>query len=299
MIKKKNKEEQIEYHLLSFRGGVINNFDFSQKHLISIYKREHNFILTIPNTDMEQINISLPRLYEYCYFSVFSFSPSICDDGQCNTNVYKFDYIPLSPVKESDKNLSIKNRKALKSSQDKRQIMKMNRRAQMEKVAEYIDQSMSMSDTLTDDKKVKLSDAMIEINEARKRAESRISASDLNYLLETKVQPVLDKAAARYEKVSLALFQTKNEMITLWKHAANQLKDMRSEINVECSVIEDEARKLMLHLQENKDYNIERSDQLKRSNFTHFLHIICIIEFICYVIFFISQHRRMSRKKRY
>ena len=277
---------------------IIQNFDFSQKHIISISKTQSNFILSIKNTNMDQINFTLPHLYQYCYFSLFSFSPTSCE-GQCYTNIYKFDYIPRSPIRDSDKNLSIRNIKALKSSQDKRQIMKMNRRAQMEKVAEYIDQSVSLNDTFTDSKSIKLSDAMIEINEVKKRAESRISASDLNYLLDNKVQPVLDKAAARYEKVALALFQTKNEMITLWKHAANQLKDMRSEINVECSLIEDEARKMMLNIKEHKEYNIGKNDTLNKINLTHILHIICIIEFICYVIFFASQHRRMSRKKRY
>ena len=279
---------------------IIENFNFSQKHVIFIHKTSDKLAISISDVPMQPIEISLSisRLYQYCYFSLFAFSPSSCDD-QCVTNVYKFDYMPRSLVRESDKNLSIKNRKALKSSQDTRQIMKMNRRAQMEKVAYYIDLSLSKNDTFTPEQKQKLSDAFVEIKEMKKRAESGISANDLNILLETKVKPVLDKAAARYEKVALALFHSKNEMISLWKQAGNQLKSMRAEINNECAIVENEARKTMMQLKEKNVLNIGKDPKVEQHGFTYLLHVICIIEFICFVVFFISKHKKLGNKKRY
>lgn len=269
-------------------------FNFSQKYTINIQKTQSKIEISIKGHENSKISLDITRMYDSVYFSLFAFSPSVCKE-ECITNIHGLTYFPKSEKISIDPNISKKNRKALKSTADARQLMKMERRAKMLTVSQYIEEAMSSNDVLNGDS-ADAAAAMKEIKEMIGRAESRISASDLNYILDTKVKPELEKAYARFEKIALALFQTRSETTSLWRNAENSLKTMRSEINVECKVIEEEAKKIMLRIQNGKEFNLDpKTPEAKVS----ILFIICGVEFVAYLCFFVKQHMRLSMKKRY
>jgi hypothetical protein len=267
-------------------------FNFSQKYTIQIRKTKSKLDLSIKGYEESLISLDLFNIYESVYISMFAFSPQECKE-ECITNIYSLSYVPKSTILSVNPNISIRNRKALKSTAASRQMLKMERRAKMLAVSQYIEEAMASDDTLTGDT-TDVSAAMKEIKEMIGRAKSRISASDLNLILDTKVKPELEKAYARFEKIALSLFQTRSETTSLWRKAENDLKSLRSEINVECGTIEEEARKIMQQIKNVKDFNIDAKPPEGKFNI---LIIICGVEFLAYLIFFIKQHIRLSMKK--
>lgn len=282
--------------LLFINTVEIEPFKVDARTRIKMIKSDKIFtvLLSEPgSSDPRQLfNITLPPMYDDGYFSVHAFSPDY--DDSCFTDVHSFTYVALSERRELKKGISDINRKYMDTSKDARMMYKMQRRAKMLTVSEYIQEQMETNDILNGEIN-DFTDVFREIDESILRANDCISKADLDKMIETTIRPALDKAAARFERIGQALFHSKNDMISIIQFVENSLKDLQSEVRAESEVIEQEAQKMLAQMllpsNEIKSETIESGHSI--------LFYICIVEFILYIVFFIYQHRKMQRRKYY
>ena len=251
--------------------------------------------------------VQISELYGHGYISLFSFSPENCEN--CITNLYHLSFFPMSEIdKEIDVSIIEKNRKYLEESKNERQFMKMMRRAKMLTVSKYVDSIHANNEILNPSDKDKLSDSLLETKEMVQRAKQCISAENLTYFIDNKMMPVIDKAAARFERVADALWQMKVDMLSLWDDSTNALRSMNSEIQNDCKKLKLEvlgaAQQMQLNyanigdgnLQSEVISSIESHESSMASKIEKLLFLICIVEFVGYLTFFINYHRRTIKK---
>ena len=131
---------------------------------------------------------------------------------------------------------------------------------------------------------------------------------NLTYFIDNKMMPVIDKAAARFERVADALWQMKVDMLSLWDDSTNALRSMNSEIQNDCKKLKLEvlgaAQQMQLNyanigdgnLQSEVISSIESHESSMASKIEKLLFLICIVEFVGYLTFFINYHRRTIKK---
>lgn len=273
--------------------SIVDNFNYSNRHSLKITKEHHRILVFLDGSQM--FNISVFNNYDQTYFSIFAQSPPVCI--QCLTDIHGFTYIPSSERRNLDPSLDNRNRKALRSTANKRSMMKMLRRATMQIVTEYLEEGMANDDYLTGTD-TKLKDSLAEVKEMLTRANHTISADDLKDLIDTKVRPVLDKAAQRFENVANAMFSTKADMKDIWVEAGNQLRAIRSDVTNQCIDIENEARKYIFQIFKLVPEEFHEEPPQSGRDFSFWLLAICAVEFVAYIIFFIRYHFTILNKKR-
>lgn len=265
---------------------------------IRIKKNGFNFTVVVISSDMVEhvcFTQQVGDLNKYGYLSVWAISGKDCQ--KCSTEVKGITYFALSPdTNNVDCKLAAKNRKQISDSKGDRQFHKMLRRAKMLTVAKYIEAMKSNEDDLEASPNVDLKDALFEAKEMVQRAHDCISAENLSIFIKTKMMPTIDKAAARFERVTDALWHMKNEMIGLWDDAQQQLKVMNGDVKASCLAIEHEVLEAAQQIQD-KVAAIRDVPKTKSGLLDHILFIVCIAEFSCYVSFFVKYHRKNLRRK--
>ena len=175
---------------------------------------------------------------EFGYISIWA------DSGNCNecvTEIRSINHFSLSPeVNHVESDIGDKNRKKINQDKEKRSMLKMKRRAQMMTVAKYISDQRKHEDVLggeiTD-----FRDAFREANELISRAQGCISVTNLSAFITRKVMPVIDKAAARFERVSDSLWHMRSEITSLWDGLRQDLKGLSDELKVSQMQVEQDA----------------------------------------------------------
>lgn len=265
---------------------------------IRIKKEQTNFTVTVLMPDMTEktcFNQQTGDLNTYGYLSLWAISGKSCK--KCSTEIKGINFFALSPdTNIIDAKLSAKNRKQISDSKGDRQFQKMVRRAKMLTVAKYVEE-MRTNDDLEQSPNVELKDALIEAREMIHRAQDCISAENLSIFIKTKMIPTIDKAAARFERVTDALWHMKNEMINLWDDAQNQLKVMNGDVKASCVLIEHEVLEAAQQIQ-GKVKPINQMPKTASGLLDRVLFVTCIAEFACYVTFFVRYHRKNLRRKR-
>lgn len=292
---------------------------------IGILKENTNLTLYTTTESGEKIKClshKIGKIYTNGYLSFLAFSPNAekCNNS-CITNIYSSSFFPLSPVNlQQDNSVIERNRKYLDENKKERQMMKMIRRSKMMTVSKYLDEIQSHQGILdgkvadqndnfkTDihsqyDIEDKFSDSLLETKEMVIRAREAISAENLTNFINNKMMPVVDRAAARFERVTDALWNMKSEMLGLWEDVSKELKTMNFDIRNDCDLVKSEvidAAKTMKKQLLNFDNeaaklpkNIDDNNSLKIEKL---LFIICIIEFISYIVFFVRYHNQVIRK---
>ncbi|OHS99780.1 hypothetical protein TRFO_33699 [Tritrichomonas foetus] len=294
------------------------NFDYNfypEKVRIRIEKQNKNLtVSTITNTGMEKkcFTQKLSDFYNFGYLSLFSFTPENCE--HCITNLLSLSFFPLSKnIEKIDLSIIERNRKYLEESKAARQMIKMMRRSKMLTISKYMDEISNYDGHIPEnensnnnDKKLNnndFSDSLLETKELILRAKESISAENLSFFINYKMMPVIDKAAARFERVSDALWQMKTEMLDLWEDSSKALKNMNFDIRSDCEKLKMEvfgaAKQMKYFLNEVKhddDDEAEKLDKGMSALIQKLLFFICAIEFIAYVLFFIRYHRTTIKK---
>ncbi|EAY17809.1 hypothetical protein TVAG_016390 [Trichomonas vaginalis G3] len=276
------------------RTNIIDNFNFSKQHTVQIVKKGRNIEISYENE--LQFNVSTFGAYDQTYFSFFAQSPVKCN--RCITNIHGFTYIPTSERRKIDESLDQRNRKALRTTANKRETMKMMRRAVMQVVSQYIEEALGNDDNFTG-QSVQLKDSLAEIKETILRANHTVSSKQLKQLIDEKISPVLEKSYHRFENVANAMFSTKMDMVNIWRDTGNQLRQIRSDLSLNCVQIENEARKYIFQVFKLAPEEFhEDNHENEKENLSFYLGIICLIEFIAYCIFFLRYHFVVLSKKR-
>ncbi|KAK8888817.1 hypothetical protein M9Y10_033557 [Tritrichomonas musculus] len=291
---------------------------------IRISKEDYNISLytTIDSGETKKcLSHKIGSIYTKGYFSLFAFSPNAekCNNS-CITNIYSETFFPVSEIKyQQDFSIIERNRKYLDENKKERQLLKMIRRARMMTVSKYLDDIQNHNGVLDgntfhdndnfksehiqyniDDK---FSDSLLETKEMVIRARDAISAENLTNFINNKMMPTVDRAAARFERVSDALWNMKSEMLSLWEDVSKELKTMNFDIRNDCELVQNEvvgvAKTLKQHLLSIDNETTEFPKNINTDNsaiIEKILFIICIFEFIAYVIFFIRYHNQVIRK---
>lgn len=292
---------------------------------IRISKEKSNLTLytTINSGETTQcLSHKIGNIYSNGYLSIFAFSPNAekCNNT-CITNIYSMSFFPLSPINiQPDISIIEKNRKYLDENKKERQFMKMIRRSKMMTVSKYLDEIQNHQGIL--DGKVadsndnfktdlhsqyniedKFSDSLLETKEMVIRAREAISAENLTNFINNKMMPVIDRAAARFERVTDALWNMKSEMLGLWEDVSKELKTMNFDIRNDCELVKgeviDAANTMKKQLQNFDTETSQFPKNIEKNNFSKIemlLFVICIIEFISYIIFFVRYHNQVIRK---
>lgn len=270
---------------------INKKFDKINLRLVKSPERVSVIMVMSGSEMVELFNIHIPSVYEIGYFSIHSYSPSSCDN--CFTNIYSFNYFATESKIEIAPNTSEKSRKFLKSTASSRSMQKMMRRSKMLVISQYIEEFLSENNNLNGNPS-ELSDSFKEITESLMRGKEIISAQDLSNLIQTKIKPVLEKASSRFERVSESLWQTKFEMNSLWDNAKSQLKQINGELNAEFRLFEKKAIEIAQSIKSTNDNRNEIGQPEHRGNY---LFNICIFEFLGYIVFFVTQRKRIAGKK--
>ena len=176
---------------------------------------------------------------EFGYISIWA------DSGNCNqcvTEIRAINHFSLSPeVNHVESDIGDKNRKKINQDKEKRSMLKMKRRAQMMTVAKYISDQRKHEDVLGGVAETDFRDAFREANELISRAQGCISVTNLSAFITRKVMPVIDKAAARFERVSDSLWHMRSEVTSLWDGLRQDLKGLSDELKVAQAQVEQDA----------------------------------------------------------
>lgn len=263
---------------------------------IIVEKTQMNLAVSLSTFNNKQkcFTSSLPSVYMNPYISLFSNTPDNC--SKCKADILSIRFFTTEEnTFQINESLIWKNRKYLKNTVMARFMYKMKRRARMETVAKYIEES-DMNLYMLDEKEVELSDSFKEVSDMINRAKECINAKNLTEFINYKLLPVVNNASLRYQNVANALWQMKNEMIGLWDKAKQDLVKMNKETQKSCDAIKNEAlqfSKQITEVLQSKNMII----QLNQPKLSKYLFIICVLEFMAYVIFFITHRKRISRRK--
>jgi hypothetical protein len=175
-----------------------------------------------------------------------------------------------------------------------REMKKMSRRGKMLTVSKYLSDIRGSGGSLVSETQ-EFKDAFRECDEMVVRARTGISAKQLTDFITKKISPVLDQAAVRFERVSMALPEMKTEMLGFWTDVEDTLRVINSEVKSECYAIKEEALVIGMELLK----QIEESERLGMHRGTGIVDVIlglvCVIEFCCFVAFFV-RYRHQNRK---
>ena len=204
---------------------------------IRIEKRGQNVTVTTGSRPCFTQKVSSNN--NFGYFSIWA------DSGECNdcmTQIHSFDHFTLSPsVNFISSDILERNRKTIDQNTKTRAEMKMKRRGQMLTVSKYVGEERNSGGILLDSPVTDFRDAFREASELISRARECVTIENLSSFVNQKVIPVIDKAAARFERVSDSLWHMRCEMTDLLDRVQRDLRSVNEEFRIAREQIEYEA----------------------------------------------------------
>jgi hypothetical protein len=198
--------------------------------------------------------------------------------------------------------ISIHNRRLIENFIGSRRSKKASRRELMEFALKY-STNRNVSYPNESDVNHDFADAFIIVEEMRKRALSTITLQELMKFVDTMVT---SKVGAAYEKFKFAddsLKAMRGEMKSIWTNLRSELLKLAQDIRTDMLVLEAEARDASKHvtingteISEMKERWKQKARETSRSLIINALCFLCCAEVFVYLLYFVIEHRKTSRK---
>lgn len=242
-------------------------------------------------------NLNMP--IRFGYFSLYSYTNS---KHFSNHDLHSFRTYPMSEVfPESKINYSSLNRKVLQDNQIVRKVLKENKRARMPISRIYRQLRHELNDSLSGEPQ-NLKDAFKIIREAETRMTNTVTITNLSNFINIKVDPSIEKVIKMIEIAQLKFDDCKIDMNDAWSYLKTQIIDLSVESEQAMQKLKDEmisyAKTIKLAKINHKQ--MKRGIQLGNNHLKieSYLMLICLLEFVIYVIvFIIKRHKTQGFKK--
>lgn len=250
-------------------------------------------------TSLERVGELIDTNKTLPQFGFFTISAITTENSTDNNDLIFLETIELSErTNVVSPEISFRNRKLIENFVDTRRAKKVERRNLMEvtsKYRDYFENNTSLS--------LNLSDALRITNELRDRAMLTMTASALQEFLDRRIASKLRPA---YEKIKFAndnLESMRADIRDIWADLHVHLKSIADEIHREMYVVATESRSAAASINLNMT-GIRRvrekikatSMELSRQRVTRYLNLICVVEVVLFLGFFIYHHEKQSRK---
>ena len=227
-------------------------------------------------------------------FGFFTVSALTTQNATDNNDLFEIQTIEMSDrTNRVGPDISSTNRRLIENFVETRKIKKAERRSQMEVASKYTRTNVS----------VDLSDALKIANELRGRALLTMTAASLERFIDGHIAA---KIGAAYQKIRFAsenIDSARVEMREIWSDLSMRLGVIANEIQNEMEILARESKEAAASLRLNiTDINRARkrmkeaSMELTRQRFTRYIHLVCLLEAVFFVVFFLYQYHRRSRK---
>lgn len=248
----------------------------------------------------EEIN----NMVDEGYFSIFASNSEEYDDNY----LYGIDIKKLSSEEEPKDIVKIieKNLKYSENTYSVRKERKMFRRSLMPYSQKFINQSNELNRTLENNPKVDFSLSYAIINEIIKRAETSVTSENIQSLIAPELRMQLESALEIDNIIMDKLPKLKRSLIAISKYTALSLEEIAKDLSDRMNYVSEEVTeyaRMVLETDENSDLvsnmlEVSSSD-VKDSNLNLLLEIICLFEFIGYIIFFFYRKNKTNSFKKH
>ena len=238
------------------------------------------------------------------YFSIFASNSEEYDDNY----LYGIDIKKLSSEEEPKDIVKIieKNLKYSENTYSVRKERKMFRRSLMPYSQKFINQSNELNRTLENNPKVDFSLSYAIINEIIKRAETSVTSENIQSLIAPELRMQLESALEIDNIIMDKLPKLKRSLIAISKYTALSLEEIAKDLSDRMNYVSEEVTeyaRMVLETDENSDLvsnmlEVSSSD-VKDSNLNLLLEIICLFEFIGYIIFFFYRKNKTNSFKKH
>ena len=253
-----------------------------------------------PKRIVDEDIIGLP---EYGYFSFSALTSERVD----NNDIVSFRVFNNSAIDHPNRTIDFAtdNKIIIDMAKKTRRLKKAERFSAMKKVLQYYDECKNEGKKLNAQEELDLREAIRIIDEAFVRSHNTLTKDDLEQFLSQQVDSTVEKAHQKIELAQSKYSETKRDIDDLWANLKQQLigmaleeKEMMMELKKD---VLNYAKRLNL-----KDIDIENSekklntetDHLSESQITNILLLICIVEFVVYVIFFLVMRKKTNNFKK-
>lgn len=262
-----------------------------------IFKREDDQFSGFSHEGTKEVllfNYQIKNLIKHGYFSIYALSG---EKGDIH-DLYSFMTYPREyDMPEYSYDISYRNRKIIEENVLQRREMKEKRRAKMQVSGKYTADSIDHQRKLYGSEG-NIKDAFLEVNEAARRSQDTVTATDLKQFINQKVLPSIKKAAEKTEIEFIEFSNIQSHIKEIWENLQNQLRDLVFSTQREMKQMGDEvlgnAQKVSLGemkvetvVTETEKKNKEQSNIVQK-----ILIFIMIIELIGYITFFLIMKRK-------
>ena len=170
----------------------------------------------------------------------------------------------------------------------------------------FINQSNELNRTLENNPKVDFSLSYAIINEIIKRAETSVTSENIQSLIAPELRMQLESALEIDNIIMDKLPKLKRSLIAISKYTALSLEEIAKDLSDRMNYVSEEVTeyaRMVLETDENSDLvsnmlEVSSSD-VKDSNLNLLLEIICLFEFIGYIIFFFYRKYKTNSFKKH
>lgn len=282
------------------RSTIINSSTPSQIH----FSKRYDFVTIDIFSNDEFVRLYSDTMNEtvlYGYVSLIADTPH--DPKQTiKIDVDQVDIWPADDhymLKADALNYTNVNRKQLDKTFRMRKKLKEKRRGLMPLMQKFTKEAQDMNGTLTAEERKNLTDAFKLVNEAIKRSQDNIRLQSLEEFIATNLNDALGNAMDRIEIAKAELDEVKSNVDLLYANLSSMVRNMIFESKNELLYIGAQlmvgARGLQLHPVKNETI-IDDGARVTDNIITIIILIVCGIEVVLYVLFFLSKRKEFNRK---
>jgi len=231
------------------------------------------------------------HIIETGYFSFASMTTNYAD----NNDLHSIMVFPLSPLTNSHESVDFSaiNRKILLDNVINRRVMKRRRRVNMQTSSSYYTDAISAQSKLGTDKKHMLNDSVKIISEIKSRAMVTITAESLKHFILPSVDRTIEKANSKVNLGNERFLETQSDFREVYIGLNNQLRALTNECISNMSLMTEEIVSLAHTLMKNEVHDSISPVPLDENvNNSNILIIICVVELILYLVFFVYKRRK-------
>ncbi|KAH0793912.1 Legume-like lectin family protein [Histomonas meleagridis] len=288
-----NNQNQIINKKFAKMIGKANVVDESQPCILTITHKTGDITIEFSNSqksDHFKYTEKASSLLKTGYFSIYAATNTKCDAN----DIFSIRTLPLSPYipDPNAPNYSLLNRKIIQDDVLARRSLKTQRRSKMILTNKYTTQEKSKNFQLDGIDEL-LSDAFVLLQESLGRGEETVSLDDLMRFLSEKVELTTTKALKKVNLASERIESLHDDLKSILDGLETDLLGLKSESRIIMDAIGEEALKIANKIISEPKMDIEKAITKNVGlGPRKAMMIVCIIEFVCYIIFFVIQHRK-------
>ena len=302
-----NKKKEIDYSKLLPLGTFPIRGDVPVKIRVT---RRGDYVQARFQRDFTVYNFeeNFKDLPEQGYFSISATTTILAD----NNDLLNFKITPTSEVnpefvKNVPENITKINRNAVLLNKETRRLKKKSRTSAMQKSMHY-DYNRKQKEHKLDGKEFSFNDMPDLVEETTERARSTITNEMLSEFLIPDIERTLTRATMRINLQMERFKETRSDLDEAWSNLRNTLRELSLEARENMTNLGREAIAFAnqvtlkgadeIESKNNINY-VVKDESMHGASFIPFVCIsICMVEFVCYVIWFNTKRiRTMNFKK--